>query len=76
VTRSLGLAPTTQEGKTHDSIERSLDNRESLQIGKGFFQQQQLPGVPNLNDLSAHRNWTQRKNQLNVITGGYMSRRI
>ena len=35
-TRGPSLAPTTEMGKHHDIIERSIDNRESLEIGKSL----------------------------------------
>ena len=66
-------------GKNHDTIDRHIDNRESLEIGKSMSPQRHkhenllvnasIPKV--LNDLNKHKE-SQRKNYgFNVLTGSY-----
>ena len=47
------MAPTTDIGRNHESIDRDIQNRESSKIGKNPYDL--IDTMPKLNDVNHHR---------------------
>jgi hypothetical protein len=88
--RGPGLAPTTEMGKHHDTIDRSINHRESLEIGKSLLSSRSIAKIGErqnertgsmdtflprmLNDLNRHKDVRSKNYNFNVITGSYMQK--